>query len=76
MTAASTEFRRHRRGPIRLLVAEPLEAAVLALGLLEAGAIERLQGHGIGGGGRTTNAIHPLPGRSERLQLRPFHHGG
>jgi hypothetical protein len=76
LTAAATEFRRHRRGPVRLLVAEPLEAAVLALGLLEADAIERLQGHPVGGAGRTTNALHPLPGRSERLQLRPFHHGG
>jgi len=76
LTAPTAGFRRHRRGPLRLLVVEPLESAVLELGLLEADAALRLQSHGFGGAGRATNAIHPLPGRSERLQLRPFHHGG
>ena len=76
MTAPSAEFRRHRRGKVLLLVAEPIESAALALGLLEANTVERLQCHGVGGGGRATNAVLPLPGRSERLQIRPFHHGG
>ena len=76
MTAPTTQFRRHRRGPVRLLVAEPFESAALALGLLEVDALERPRHREVGGAGRGTNAVQPLPGRSERLHLRPFHHGG
>jgi tRNA A-37 threonylcarbamoyl transferase component Bud32 len=76
VSATRGEFRRHDRGPVRLVVAAPLEEAALALGLLEADAVERLQRRGQGGVGRGSNSVHSLPGHSERLHLRPFHHGG
>jgi tRNA A-37 threonylcarbamoyl transferase component Bud32 len=76
VTAPATEFRRHECGPVHLLVAEPLEAAVLELGLLEVGSFAELQRQEAGGSGRATNTIRSLPGLSDRLQLRPFRHGG
>jgi len=76
VTEQIPEFRRHRRGPVILYVADRFESAALALGLLEADAVPRLQRAGGGGSGRAKNAVHPLPGCRERLQIRPFHHGG
>jgi 3-deoxy-D-manno-octulosonic acid kinase len=69
-------FRRHRAGPRVVVVATPLEEAVRELGLLEAGGLERLLARGTAGAGRARNAVVPLPGREERLHLRPFRHGG
>jgi 3-deoxy-D-manno-octulosonic acid kinase len=59
-----------------VVVATPLEDAVRELGLLEAGGLERLLASGAARAGRARNAVVPLPGREERLHLRPFRHGG
>jgi len=76
VTGPATDFRRHERGPVRLLVAEAFETPVLELGILDVGSFEQLHHREDGGSGRATNAVRSLPGRSERLQLRPFQHGG
>jgi 3-deoxy-D-manno-octulosonic acid kinase len=49
---------------------------VSALGLLDPGGLERLLEAGSRDGGRGRNAVLPLPGREERLHLRPFRHAG
>lgn len=76
MSGTPPGFRRHRAGPRVVVVATPLEDAVCQLGLLEAGGLERLLARGAAGTGRARNAVVPLPGREERLHLRPFRHGG
>jgi tRNA A-37 threonylcarbamoyl transferase component Bud32 len=70
------QFRRLGAGPLFLLVSAPLEAAAMELGLLEPGGLERLLGVGGGSRGRARTAVVPLPGRSERLHLRPVRRGG
>jgi len=76
MSPRAIGLRHHRRGPVQLVVAEPLERAVLALGLLETGAAPHPLERESGGTGRRANALIELPDHSARLHLRPFHHGG
>jgi 3-deoxy-D-manno-octulosonic acid kinase len=76
VSGAPAGFRRHRAGPHVAVVAASLEEAVRELGLLEPGGLERLLAGGADGAGRARNAVVPLPGREERLHLRPFRHGG
>jgi len=76
VSGGPTGFRRHRAGPRVAVIAAPLEDAVCALGLLDPGGLERLLEGAAAGAGRSRNAVVPLPGREERLHLRPFRHGG
>jgi tRNA A-37 threonylcarbamoyl transferase component Bud32 len=69
-------FQLHRSGPRNLVVTADLESAAREIGLLDPGGLERLLAQGIDGLGRGRNAVVPLPGRDERLHLRPFRHGG
>ena len=69
-------FALHRDGPRLVVVADGLEAAVAALGLFEEGGLERCLADRTDGGGRGWTAVAPLPGRPERLHLRPVRHGG
>jgi 3-deoxy-D-manno-octulosonic acid kinase len=72
-------FRRRQAGPRVAVVSAALEAAVRELGLLEPGGLERLLtpgANGAPGPGRARNAVVSLPGREDRLHLRPFRHGG
>lgn len=69
-------FRRHDAGSVRLAVAPEWEADALALGLLEAGAFERLLAGASGPRGRAATAIVALPDRGECLHLRAVRHGG
>ena len=57
-------------------VSAEFESAVLSLGLLEPGGLERALAQATGPRGRSRTALVSLPGRSERLHLRPVHHGG
>lgn len=69
-------FRSFAAGGCYLLVAEQLETSVGALDLLEPGGLERALAHRSGFRGRGETSVVPLAGRSERLHLRPFQHGG
>jgi tRNA A-37 threonylcarbamoyl transferase component Bud32 len=73
---AEAGIRRLRSGPRVLLVAAPLADSAEALGLLEPGGLERLLTSGGGRRGRGETAVVSLPGRPERLHLRPVRHGG
>jgi tRNA A-37 threonylcarbamoyl transferase component Bud32 len=70
------QFRRLGAGSLFLLVSAPLEAAARDLGLLEPGGLECLLNAGGGGRGRARTAVVPLPGRCQRLHLRPVRRGG
>ena len=69
-------LRSRREGRCFLLVTEALADSAEALGLLEPGGLERLLGIGGGRPGRAPTAVVELPGRPERLHLRPVQHGG
>jgi hypothetical protein len=69
-------FRRHRRGAAVLVVAPHLEAAALAIGLLDPDGIEPAFAARGPTSGRGTNSVYALPGQTKRLHLRPFRHGG
>ncbi|MBW2272833.1 MAG: hypothetical protein JRG96_06155 [Deltaproteobacteria bacterium] len=70
-------FRSLRVGRGTLYVAPDFEEAVRSLGLPEPEALERMLADGaVGGQGRATTRVIELPGRSERLHLRPLCHGG
>jgi tRNA A-37 threonylcarbamoyl transferase component Bud32 len=75
-TTAPLGFERYRRGTRCLVVDAAFADAVRRLGLLEPGVLEDLIQRGSRAGGRSRNSVLPLPGRTERLHLRPFHHGG
>lgn len=70
------EFRELRRGRVRLWVDAPLADAATALGLLEPEGVRRALEGSPGPRGRGATAVAPLPGRAERLHLRPVLHGG
>jgi Ser/Thr protein kinase RdoA (MazF antagonist) len=74
--AAPLGFERYREGSRCLIVDTGFADAVRRLGLLERGVLEDLIRQASVSGGRAPNAVVPLPGRPERLHLRPFHHGG
>ena len=74
--AAPLGFERYRQGARCLIVDAGFADAVRRLGLLERGVLEDLMRKGSVGGGRARNAVVALPGRPERLHLRPFRHGG
>ncbi len=76
MAAADAAFVRLRRGPVQLVAAPELVDAARALGLLEVAGLEALLARGGGRPGRAATAVVALPGRSERLHLRPVRHGG
>lgn len=65
-----------RRGPCFLLVSAPLADSAQALGLLDPGGLERMLAIGGGAAGRAPTSVIELPGRRERLHLRPVRHGG
>jgi len=69
-------FREQRDAGRVLHVSAEFENAALALGLLAPGGLERALAQASGPRGRSRTAIVSLPGRSERLHLRPVHHGG
>jgi 3-deoxy-D-manno-octulosonic acid kinase len=70
-------FVRRQCGAGVAVFAAGLEDALDALGLFDAGGLERLLAREApAGGGRGRNALLPLPGRDERLHLRPFRRGG
>ena len=75
-TTAPLGFERYRRGTRCLVVDAAFADAVRRLGLLEPGVLEDLIQRGSRAGGRSRNSVLALPGRTERLHLRPFHHGG
>jgi 3-deoxy-D-manno-octulosonic acid kinase len=58
------------------VVEASLSPAVLGAGLLEPGAVEERLARSHASEGRARTAIVELPGRSERLVLRPVRHGG
>jgi tRNA A-37 threonylcarbamoyl transferase component Bud32 len=70
------ELREQRDGDRVLYVTPEFESAALALGLLAPGGLERILARGSGPSGRSRTAIVSLPGRGERLHLRPLQHGG
>ena len=74
--AAPPGFECYREGTRCLIVDAGFADPVRRLGLLEGGVLEDLIRAGSGGGGRVPTAVVSLPGRSERLHLRRFHHGG
>lgn len=76
LRAGRTPFRALRAGRVRLWVDPRLEEPVLALGLLQPGALERTLARGAGPAGRAPTALLPLPGGSERLLLRGWRPGG
>jgi tRNA A-37 threonylcarbamoyl transferase component Bud32 len=69
-------FRERRAASRALFVSTDFESAALALGLLEPGGLERALAQPAGPSGRARTAVVSLPGRSERLHLRPVLHGG
>jgi tRNA A-37 threonylcarbamoyl transferase component Bud32 len=69
-------LREQRDGDRVLYVTPEFESAALALGLLAPGGLERILAGASGPSGRARTAIVSLPGRGERLHLRPLHHGG
>ena len=60
------------------VASEAFREAVAELDLLRPGALERIfdSGEAQPGGGRGGNRVLALPGRPERLHLRPCRHGG
>jgi tRNA A-37 threonylcarbamoyl transferase component Bud32 len=76
MRAEPLELREQRDGDRVLYVTPEFESAALALGLLAPGGLERILARAAGPSGRSRTAIVSLPGRGERLHLRPLHHGG
>ncbi len=74
--AAPAGFETYREGARCLIVDASFADAARRLGLLEGGVLEELIRQASGGGGRVPHAVVALPGRPERLHLRPFHHGG
>ncbi len=74
--AEPVAFREHRSAERVLYVSAEFESAALALGLLEPGGLERALAQASGQRGRSRTALVALPGRVERLHLRPVHHGG
>lgn len=63
-------------GRTRMLVASPLVPAVRRSGLLAPGALEAALEAAQGSPGRAPTARLALPGRPERLVIRPVLHGG
>jgi len=74
--AEPVAFRERRAAERVIFVSDEFESAALALGLLEPGGLERALAAAAGPRGRSRTALVSLPGRSERLHLRPLHHGG
>jgi len=74
--AEPIELREQRDGDRVLYVTPEFESAALALGLLAPGGLERILAGASGPRGRSRTAVVSLPGRRERLHLRPVHHGG
>ena len=74
--AEPVAFREQRSAERALYVSNEFESAALALGLLEPGGLERALAQASGSRGRSRTALVSLPGRAERLHLRPVHHGG
>jgi tRNA A-37 threonylcarbamoyl transferase component Bud32 len=74
--AEPIELRELRDGDRVLYVTPEFESAVLALGLLAPGGLERILSGASGPLGRSRTAVVSLPGRRERLHLRPLRHGG
>jgi tRNA A-37 threonylcarbamoyl transferase component Bud32 len=74
--AEPVAFRERRTASRALFVRADFENAALALGLLEPGGLERALERAAGPRGRGRTAVVSLPGRSERLHLRPVLHGG
>jgi hypothetical protein len=74
--AEPLELREHRDGDRVLYVTPDFENASLALGLLAPGGLERILARPSGPRGRSRTAVVSLPGRSERLHLRPVQRGG
>jgi 3-deoxy-D-manno-octulosonic acid kinase len=73
---ATGGFVRERSGGRIVVVAEDFAEAVRGLDLLGPGALDRLLAGGADRGGRGRNVVVSLPGRSERLHVRSFRHGG
>lgn len=73
---AGVAFRERCEAGSTLVVDPEFEDAVLALGLSEPATIQRLLAAAPAEVGRTGTAIVALPGRTERLHLRPVVHGG
>jgi tRNA A-37 threonylcarbamoyl transferase component Bud32 len=74
--AEPNPLRELRDGDRALCVFPEFESAALALGLLEPGGLEQILARASGPRGRTRTAVVSLPGRLERLHLRPVRHGG
>lgn len=71
-------FRTHANAAGTLVVHEAFEQAVRALGFPERDAVHALfaRAHADGPHGRRATAAIALPGREERIHLRPVRHGG
>jgi 3-deoxy-D-manno-octulosonic acid kinase len=76
VTAIPPRFVRHHFGAWIAAVDAGFESAVRAAGLLDPAGIDRAWANGAVPGGRARNAVIALPGRDERVHLRPFRHGG
>ncbi len=76
MPATRVDFVHMRRGPVRLVAAREFAEAAGWLGVLDASGLDTLLARGGGRPGRAATAVVSLPGRSERLHLRPVRHGG
>jgi tRNA A-37 threonylcarbamoyl transferase component Bud32 len=74
--AQPIDFHECREAERVLCVSAEFEHAARALGLLAPGGLERALAAGRGPRGRARTAIVALPGRRERLHLRPLRHGG
>lgn len=74
--AEPLDLREQRDGDRVLYVTPEFESAALALGLLAPGELERILARPGGPRGRSRTAVVSLPGRSERLHLRPVQRGG
>jgi 3-deoxy-D-manno-octulosonic acid kinase len=74
--AEPIELRELRDGARVLYVTPEFENAALGLGLLAPGGLERILARASGPRGRSRTAVVSLPGRRERLHLRPLLHGG
>lgn len=69
------EFLERREADLHWLVDRDFAAGLEALGWPDPASVERALA-GAGSEGRAATAILALPGRSERIHLRPVHHGG
>jgi hypothetical protein len=74
--AEPLELRELRDGDRVLYVEPEFESAALALGFLSPGGLEGMLAAASGPRGRSRTAVVSLPGRDERLHLRPVQHGG